>query len=76
MESPCLSILVPLLVKGLREKAAVVRKTAVIIDNMVKVRRISVTCVFDPLSMRGPDFGMLHRMSASSCVCGSSRDHM
>ena len=40
MESPCLSILVPLLVKGLREKAAVVRKTAVIIDNMVKVRHI------------------------------------
>ncbi len=38
MESPCLSILVPLLVKGLREKAPVVRKTAVIIDNMVKVR--------------------------------------
>ena len=41
VESPCLSILVPLLVKGLREKAAVVRKTAVIIDNMVKVRRVS-----------------------------------
>lgn len=41
VESPCLSILVPLLVKGLREKAAVVRKTAVIIDNMVKVWRIS-----------------------------------
>jgi hypothetical protein len=40
VESPCLSILVPLLVKGLREKAAVVRKTAVIIDNMVKVRRM------------------------------------
>lgn len=38
VESPCLSILVPLLVKGLREKAPVVRKTAVIIDNMVKVR--------------------------------------
>lgn len=37
VESPCLSILVPLLVKGLREKAAVVRKTAIIIDNMVKV---------------------------------------
>lgn len=38
MESPCLSILVPLLVKGLRERAAIARKTAVIIDNMVKVR--------------------------------------
>lgn len=38
VESPCLSILVPLLVKGLREKKPVIRKTAVIIDNMVKVR--------------------------------------
>ena len=38
MESPCLSILVPLLVKGLRERAAIARKTAVIIDNMVKAR--------------------------------------
>ena len=37
VESPCLSILVPLLVKGLRDKTPVVRKTAVIIDNMVKV---------------------------------------
>lgn len=37
MESPCLSILVPLLVKGLREKTPVIRKTAIIIDNMVKV---------------------------------------
>ena len=36
VESPCLSILVPLLVKGLRERAAIARKTAVIIDNMVK----------------------------------------
>lgn len=39
--SPCLSILVPLLVKGLREKTPVIRKTAIIIDNMVKV-------VYDP----------------------------
>ena len=37
MESPCLSILVPLLVKGLRERAAVARKTGLIIHNMVKV---------------------------------------
>lgn len=42
VESPCLSILVPLLVKGLREKAAVVRKTAVIIDNMVKVQLMTL----------------------------------
>lgn len=32
-----MSILVPLLVKGLREKTPVIRKTAIIIDNMVKV---------------------------------------
>ena len=38
VESPCLSILVPLLVKGLRERAAVARKTGLIIHNMVKVR--------------------------------------
>ncbi len=37
VESPCLSILVPLLVKGLRERAAVARKTGLIIHNMVKV---------------------------------------
>jgi hypothetical protein len=30
--------LVPLLVKGLRERAAVARKTGLIIHNMVKVR--------------------------------------
>ena len=37
VESPCLSILVPLLVKGLRERAAVARKTGLIIHNMTKV---------------------------------------
>lgn len=38
MEAPTLSLLVPLLVRGLAERAtAIRRKTAVIIDNMAKL---------------------------------------
>jgi hypothetical protein len=74
VESPCLSILVPLLVKGLREKAAVVRKTAVIIDNMVKVRRTLANRASDPSSMQGqvPACRMTYKHGA---VCSPLRDH-
>jgi len=38
VEAPCLSIIVPLLVRGLKERpTAIKRKTAVIIDNMAKL---------------------------------------
>lgn len=38
VEAPTLAVLVPLLVRGLKEKnKAVLRKTAIIIDNMAKV---------------------------------------
>jgi elongation factor 3 len=43
VEAPALSIMVPLLIRGLRERAtAVKRKSALIIDNMAKVSSLPV----------------------------------
>ncbi len=43
MEAPALAIMIPLLIRGLRERAtAVKRKAALIIDNMAKVRGIAL----------------------------------
>lgn len=55
VEAPALSIMVPLLIRGLRERAtAVKRKSALIIDNMAKVVLVpagftNVVSVFSPL---------------------------